>query len=84
LKSFFASLGCTPYGILGYFIPLDYKMKVKFPDSTGQGKKKMKFKAKIFMMLTPGTIVRVQQCHHENQNVVAFFSRQTQVFLLWS
>lgn len=36
LKSLFASLGYAFYGfLLGYFIPLEHKKKVKFPDIIG-------------------------------------------------
>lgn len=55
LKSLFASLGCAFYGfLLGYLIPLEYKKKVKFPDTTVQAKEKQ-VQSKTILMLTATT-----------------------------
>lgn len=54
LKSLFASLGYAFYGFLiGYFMLLEYKRKVKFPDISGQAKQKIQ--SKTIVMLTATT-----------------------------
>ena len=79
LKSLFASLGCAFYGfLLGYFIPLEYKRKVKFPDTTGQAKEKQA-QSKTILMLTATTTAKAQlrwlswRFAGQQQNVVATF-----------
>lgn len=69
LKSLFPSLGYALYGFLiRYFMLLEYKRKVKFPDISGQAKQKIQRKTIVMLWQLPKLRLSLDDCPKGLQN----------------